>query len=56
MQIIQDVVLYDWLNVIAKFEARTTTPSNVKSIFRFDEYTRQMTSHLAHFDFAPNML
>ena len=27
MQISQGVVFYDWLNVIAKFEARTTEPS-----------------------------
>ena len=43
-QINHDVSLYDWLNVIAKFEARTTAPSRFKSIFRFGEYTRHVTS------------
>ena len=56
LQLNHDVLLYDWWNVIAKLEARIRASSSVKSIFRFGEYTLQVTSPVAHFDFAPNML
>lgn len=56
MQAIQGVVVCDWLNVIAKFEARTTAPSILKSIFRNGDYTLQLHHPLAHVVISSNLL